>query len=149
MKRFLLPILSGVAAAITIAMLGYAENMQPELVFLMAPFGATAVLVFGIPESPLARPKNVIFGHLLTAFIGVAFSQYFEISALSLAAATGLAITGMLLTKTTHPPAGANPILIMLAGESWGFLLSPVLSGTIAIVLMGIVHQKLRQRLTA
>ncbi len=109
----------------------------------MAPFGATAVLVFGVPSSPLAQPKNVIFGHLITAFVGVFFTQYIGVSPVTLALATGIAVSAMLMTKTTHPPAGANPLLIMLSGQSWGFLITPVLLGAILIVLAGKSMQML------
>lgn len=109
----------------------------------MAPFGATAVLVFGVPSSPLAQPKNVIFGHLITAFVGVFFTQYIGVSPVTLALATGIAVSAMLMTKTTHPPAGANPLLIMLSGQSWGFLITPVLLGAIFIVLVGKSMQML------
>ncbi len=109
----------------------------------MAPFGATAVLVFGGPSSPLAQPKNVIFGHLITAFVGVFFTQYIGVSPVTLALATGIAVSAMLMTKTTHPPAGANPLLIMLSGQSWGFLITPVLLGAILIVLAGKSMQML------
>ncbi|PAS17986.1 HPP family protein [Vibrio cholerae] len=112
----------------------------------MAPFGATAVLVFGVPNSPLAQPKNVIFGHLITAFIGVIFTQYIGVSAISLAVATGLAVSAMLITKTTHPPAGANPLLIMLSGQGWSFLFTPVLLGAVVIVLVGKSMQMLTRQ---
>jgi CBS-domain-containing membrane protein len=62
----------------------------------------------------------------------------------SLALATGLGVTTMLLTKTTHPPAGANPMLIMLTGQSWSFLFTPVLLGSCVIVVLGLVLNKLR-----
>ncbi|CAB1261780.1 HPP family protein [Vibrio cholerae] len=117
-----------------------------NIVLLMAPFGATAVLVFGVPNSPLAQPKNVIFGHLITSFIGVIFTQYIGVSAISLAVATGLAVSAMLITKTTHPPAGANPLLIMLSGQGWSFLFTPVLLGAVAIVLVGKSMQMLTRQ---
>ncbi|WP_141238132.1 HPP family protein, partial [Vibrio cholerae] len=117
-----------------------------NIVLLMAPFGATAVLVFGVPNSPLAQPKNVIFGHLITAFIGVIFTQYIGVSAISLAVATGLAVSAMLITKTTHPPAGANPLLIMLSGQGWSFLFTPVLLGAVVIVLVGKSMQMLTRQ---
>ncbi|GHY80341.1 HPP family protein [Vibrio cholerae] len=117
-----------------------------NIVLLMAPFGATAVLVFGVPNSPLAQPKNVIFGHLITSFIGVIFTQYIGVSAISLAVATGLAVSAMLITKTTHPPAGANPLLIMLSGQGWSFLFTPVLLGAVVIVLVGKSMQMLTRQ---
>lgn len=144
MTKLYLPILSGIGAALAIGILSYADTLQSQWVWLMAPFGATAVLVFGIPDSPLAQPKNVIFGHLITAFIGIFFFQYIGTSPLSLALATGLAVTIMLLTKTTHPPAGANPILIMLTGQSWIFLFTPVLIDGVIIVAIGYGINRVR-----
>lgn len=108
-------------------------------IWLMAPFGATAVLVFGVPQSPLARPKNVIGGHMLTAMIGIVFSYYSADSAIMIGLAVGLAITLMMITKTIHPAAGANPILIIESSQSWDFLILPVLAGTVFIVLCGLV----------
>jgi CBS-domain-containing membrane protein len=97
-----------------------------------------------VPASPLAQPKNVILGHFFTALIGVIFITYVGVQPWSLALATGLGVTTMLLTKTTHPPAGANPILIMLTGQSWSFLFTPVLLGSCVIVVLGLVFNKLR-----
>ena len=145
MKNLLMSLVSGIAAAVAIGVLAYADNSQEYLMLLMAPFGASAVLVFGVPDSPLAQPKNVILGHLLTAFVGIVFTQYIGVNPATLAIATGVGITGMLVTKTTHPPAGANPILIMLAGQSWSFLVTPVLIGSITIVAVGMVHKRLRK----
>ncbi|GLO63135.1 HPP family protein [Vibrio sp. MACH09] len=144
MATFRFALLSGLGATLTIAILAYADSFQSEFVLLMAPFGATAVLVFGVPDSPLAQAKNVILGHLITAFIGVVFVTLLPVNAISLSIATGLAVSSMLLTKTTHPPAGANPLLIMLSGQSCFFLVTPVLLGTVIIVVMGKLFQKLR-----
>ncbi len=141
MNQHFLAIVAGIGAALTIGVLSLIEANLSNAVLIMAPFGATLVLVFGIPSSPLAQPKNVIFGHLITAFIGVFFYQYIGVTALSMSIATGLGVTSMLLSKTTHPPAGANPILIMLSGQGWLFLITPVLIGSIIIVLMGKLAQ--------
>jgi CBS-domain-containing membrane protein len=137
MNHFFLSIIAGIGAFIAIGLLAFFNANLSHIALLMAPFGATAVLVFGVPDSPLAQAKNVIFGHLITAFIGVFFTQYIGVSPLTLALATGLSVSAMLMTKTTHPPAGANPILIMLSGQGWMFLITPVLLGSIIIVLLG------------
>ncbi len=137
MNSMVMSIFAGLGAFLAIGLLSFLDSTINEVAWLMAPFGATAVLVFGVPGSPLAQPKNVIFGHLITAFIGVFFTQYIGVTPLTLALATGIAVSAMLITKTTHPPAGANPLLIMLSGQSWGFLITPVLSGAALIVLVG------------
>lgn len=141
MKNIVLSITAGIGAFIAIALLSFLDTHTSTVVLLMAPFGATAVLVFGVPESPLAQPKNVIFGHLITAFVGILFFQVFGNDPIYLALATGLAISLMLITKTTHPPAGANPLLIMLAGEGWDFLFTPVLIGAVMLVICGKLTQ--------
>lgn len=146
MNQTILSVVAGVAAFLSLSVISLLDASLGEGLLLMAPFGATAVLVFGVPESPLAQPKNVIVGHLITAFIGVFFTQYVGVTPLTLALATGMAISAMLLTKTTHPPAGANPILIMLAGQSWSFLVMPVLLGSVLIVLMSKSTQLLLRR---
>ncbi|ALQ08578.1 MULTISPECIES: HPP family protein [Pseudoalteromonas] len=128
---------AGVFSALVLGFLAWLNNMGDYGIWLMAPFGATAVLVFGIPNSPLAQPKNVIFGHLLTAFVGIVFVTYVGDGSASIALAVGIAITLMMLTKTVHPAAGANPILIIASGQSWDFLIMPVLAGTMFIVICG------------
>ncbi|KOO08802.1 HPP family protein [Vibrio hepatarius] len=137
MNQLNVSVIAGIGATLAIGLLSFLEVSMSEVALVMAPFGATTVLVFGVPDSPLAQPKNVIFGHLLTAIIGVAFTQYVGVTPLTLALATGLGVSVMLLTKTTHPPAGANPMLIMLAGQGWSFIFTPVLIGAVLIVLVG------------
>lgn len=147
MNNSLISCIAGVGAAFAIGVLTHMEASITEVALVMAPFGATTVLVFGLPNSPLAQPKNVVLGHLITALIGVIFTQWIGVTPLTLAIATGLGVSMMLLTKTTHPPAGANPILIMLSGQSWWFLLFPVLSGALIIVAVGKLFQLLQGRL--
>lgn len=146
MKRILMAIFAGLGAALAIAALSYPDAEITSFALLMAPFGATTVLVFGVPASPLAQPKNVIFGHLITGFIGIAFYQYIGVTPLTLAMATGMAVTAMLLANATHPPAGANPILIMLTSQDWWFLLTPILIGAVVIVLVGKLMTKLSRQ---
>lgn len=132
-------LIAGVFSTFVLGFLAWLNYMGDYGIWLMAPFGATAVLVFGVPQSPLAMPKNVIGGHMLTAMIGVVFSYYSADSAIMIGLAVGIAITLMIITKTIHPAAGANPILIIESGQSWDFLIMPVLAGTVFIVLSGFV----------
>jgi CBS-domain-containing membrane protein len=112
---------------------------------LIAPFGASCVLVFALPQSPLARPRNVIGGHLISATIGLLALQVLGPSPLAYAVSVGLATMAMVLTDTVHPPAGANPIVVILAGAGWSFLLTPVLAGTVLIVAVGMVFHRLKR----
>ena len=108
--------------------------------WIMAPFGATCVLLYAAPSSPLAQPKNVILGHLIAATVGLVFLQFFVVQALTIAIAVGIAIALMQLLKCIHPPAGANPLLILLTSQQvdydWSFLIFPVLLGAITLVLV-------------
>ncbi|NIY82473.1 HPP family protein [Vibrio hepatarius] len=149
MNQLNVSVIAGIGAALAIGLLSFLEVSMSEVALVMAPFGATTVLVFGVPDSPLAQPKNVIFGHLLTAIIGVAFTQYVGVTPLTLALATGLGVSVMLLTKTTHPPAGANPMLIMLAGQGWSFIFTPVLIGSVLIVLVGKSMHRVQKQWTS
>jgi len=140
MNRFTVSSIAGLGAAIAILVLCVLSNLQSTVVLIMAPFGATTVLVFGIPNSPLAQPKNVIFGHMITALIGLICLHTLGVTPITLALATGLAVACMMFTDTTHPPAGANPLLIMLTDQDWSFLLTPVVTGAVLIVLVGKIY---------
>jgi CBS-domain-containing membrane protein len=131
---------------IAIALLGLAgQDLHQTL--LIAPFGASCVLLFAAPASPFAQPRNLIGGHLLTAAIGLAMLWIFGNSALSMGVAVGLVIALMELTGTVHPPAGANPIVIMLAGKaSLWFLLTPILAGVLFLLLVALVVNNLGGR---
>ena len=111
--------------------------------YIMAPFGATCVILYAVSQSPLAQPRNVIFGHLISAFIGLFFLKFFPESNLTIALSVGCAIALMQVFKCVHPPAGANPWVILLTANSisyeWSFLVFPVLLGSIALVLVAAV----------
>ncbi|MER1986704.1 MAG: HPP family protein [Solibacillus sp.] len=112
--------------------------------WLMAPFGASCVLVFAVWNTPLAQPRNVIGGHVISALIGLILYHAFGSEPWTLALGVGLAIACMMVTKTTHPPAGANPIIIILGGYSWSYLLTPVLVGAVVIVCVALILNNLR-----
>jgi CBS-domain-containing membrane protein len=113
---------------------------------LIAPFGATCVLVFGVPASPFARPRNVIGGHLVTAFMGLLATSALGHGTLGIAVGLGLAIAAMILTDTVHPPAGANPIVVAFTHPGWLFLVAPILAGAIAIVAIGTIYHRMVTR---
>lgn len=101
---------------------------------IMAPFGASCVLVFGVQNSPLSQPRSVIGGHFLSTLVGLLVQELFGNSMYAIAFATGFAIFIMMVTKTTHPPAGADALVVMLSQFSWSFLFMPVLLGSVVIV---------------
>ncbi|AOT08636.1 HPP family protein [Pseudoalteromonas luteoviolacea] len=102
---------------------------------LMAPFGATCVLLFAVPHSPLSKPKNVIGGHLLSGAIGLLILLLLGTNIWTMALGVGSAIAAMQIFKIIHPPAGATPLVIIMAGNTHlGFLLFPILFGCIFLV---------------
>jgi CBS-domain-containing membrane protein len=137
------PLLSGVGAAVTIGILAY-MTYQTELGFwLLASFGATTVIVFGYHDNQFAQPKNVFFGHLLSAFVGILFATFFGVSFITIGLAVGIGVMLMMAFKITHPPAGGNPIIVMIGGVSFQFLIFPVMVGAIAIIIGGIIYNRL------
>jgi CBS-domain-containing membrane protein len=106
---------------------------------IMAPFGATCVLIFGATESPLAQPRNVIGGHLIAATISVLLGQWLGDSWWVLALGVATAISVMQLTKTLHPPAGADPLVIITSHASWNFIFVPVLLGAVVLVTCAVL----------
>ncbi len=106
----------------------------------MAPLGASCFLLFGVPDAPFAQTRNVIAGHLLSSLVGLVFFKYIGVSPVEMGLAVGIAIGLMLVTRTSHPPAGADPLVIMIVGNlSWGFLITPVLVSTVILVLIALV----------
>lgn len=135
-------LIAGIGSMICITLISFLTSKTQDL-WLMAPFGATMVIIFGLPSSPLAQPKNIILGHIITTIIGLIILKWLGVNEWSLGFAVGLSVLTMILTNTIHPPAGANPLVIMLAGENWNFLLTPVIFGAILIVLTGYIYHRL------
>lgn len=115
---------------------------------LVAPMGASAVLVFAVPASPLAQPWPVIGGNLLSALVGIAVAHLVPHPALAAGIAVGVAIALMSLTRSLHPPGGAASLLAVLGGsavqaQGWAFALTPVAANAVVLVLSGIAFHRL------
>ncbi len=148
------PLLGGIGAGVTIGILAYI-SFQSILagtiygLWLAASFGSSVVVVFGYPDNEFAQPKNVLLGHLLCAFIGIIFVTLFKISQdrtiffLAVGLAVGIAVMLMMAFKITHPPAGGNTIVVMLAQDSFFFLVFPIMVGAITIIIGGIIYNRL------
>ncbi|HEY0179314.1 MAG TPA: HPP family protein [Dokdonella sp.] len=131
--------LGGFVAIGALAVLG----AQLHLALLLGSFGASCVLLFGFPDVPFAQPANVVGGHLLCTLIGLAFLHVCGPSAWSLGLAVGLSIAAMMATRTVHPPAGSNPVIVFLAQPGWSFVLFPVLAGAVLLVLVALIYNNL------
>ena len=135
---------AGIFSIFTIGVLT-ALTYKTELgVFIIASFGSSMVLLFGYPESPFAQPKNVFFGHLLTALVGMFFLYFIPLPLfIIIPLAVGFGVGLMILLNVTHPPAGGNPIIVIIGSVSIDYLLSPVISGSIIIIIFAIVLNRL------
>ena len=112
--------------------------------WLIAPFGASCVLAFGVWNSPFAQPRNIIVGHMISSLVGLIMYHLFGNEPWTIALAVGFAIALMMLTKTTHPPAAGNPIIVIVGSYSWSFLFTPILLGTVVIVIMALIVNNLQ-----
>ena len=117
--------------------------------FLIGSFGASAVLVYGATNSPLAQPRNLVGGHLVSAIVGVTMHKLVpgEIW-LSSALAVSTAIVMMQITKTVHPPGGATALIANIGSEkikALGFLyvLSPVLTGVLILLVVALIFNNI------
>tara|TARA_Y100000817_G_scaffold60302_1_gene45049 strand:+ start:125 stop:592 length:468 start_codon:yes stop_codon:yes gene_type:complete len=135
--------LAGIFSTITIGFLTVLTYKTSYGIFLIASFGSTMVLLYGYPESPFAQPKNIILGHFLTALIGIIFLNFVPLPIfLNIPVAVGFGVMFMILLKVTHPPAGGNPIIVIIGSVSFDYLLTPVLVGSIIVVMFGVIINK-------
>jgi CBS-domain-containing membrane protein len=135
-KAIILAWLGGVTAIGAVGL--FAQTTGVPL--MLGSFGATCVLVFGFPESPFSQPRNVLLGHTLASLIGLTFLWLFGPVWWAMGLAAGTTIAVMMLTRTVHPPAGSNPIIVFLAQPSWNFLLFPTALGAILLIAIALVY---------
>ncbi len=133
-------ILAGFFSIITIAVLTFLTYKTEFGIFLLASFGSSMVLLYGYPESPFAKPKNVFFGHLVTSLVGLFFLNFIPLPLyIIIPLAVGFGVSFMILLNVTHPPAGGNPIIVIIGSVSFDYLFSPVITGSIIIIIFAII----------
>ena len=136
--------IAGLFSTITIGMLTLLTYKTEFGVFLIASFGSTMVLLYGYPESPFAQPKNIFFGHLLTSVVGIFFLYLIPLPLYVLIPlAVGFGVCLMIMFNFTHPPAGGNPIIVIMGSVSLDYIVSPVMIGSIILIIFGIVLNRL------
>ena len=132
--------LAGLFSIITIGVLTGLTYKTDFGVFLLASFGSSMVLLYGYPDSPFAQPKNVFFGHLVTAIVGLIVLHFVPLPLyLNIPIAVGFGVGLMILLNITHPPAGGNPIIVIIGGVSLEYLISPVITGSVIIIVFAII----------
>jgi CBS-domain-containing membrane protein len=123
------------------------DVLVSDKLFLIGSFGASAVLIYGIPNSPLAQPRNLIGGHVVSALVGVTIYKLlggFDIYWLAPATSVALAIVMMQVTKTLHPPGGATALIANIGSEKvkalgFVYVVSPVFAGVMVLFLVALL----------
>ena len=137
------PIVAGISAAIVISILAYLTLETSSGIWLMFSFGATVFLVFVLYNLETAQPKNIFFGHLISILVGIIFNETVGLSFYSLGLSVGIAVVLMVYFKVMHPPATSNPLVALTMDLSYDFILFPVITGTVMIILISVLINKI------
>ncbi|HMG92496.1 MAG TPA: HPP family protein [Chryseolinea sp.] len=129
-----------------IALIGLLQSFYlptSDNLFLVGSFGATSVLIYGVINSPLAQPRNVIGGHLICAILGVTCNYLMPVPWLAAALAVSVSIVLMQVTKTLHPPGGATALIAIIGSEKikglgYLYVLTPILSGIMILLIVAL-----------
>ena len=144
MKEIIFIAIGAFLAASVIGFLAY-YTKQP---IIMGSFGASIFVLFVLPDSPFAQPRNVIIGHFITTLIGLIFYNLVSSDWWSMALALAFAIAAMQLLRVPHPPAGSNPFIVFLLGANWDYLWMPTVIGAILIVVVALIYNNISKDLS-
>lgn len=133
-----------VGGFIAIGLIGYLTKEYNNLL-VMGSFGASCVLLFGFPKSPFSQPRNVIAGHFLSTLTGLCFLHFISTEWWSMALALATALSIMIATRTVHPPAGSNPLIVFLLGSNWDYLIFPSFIGSVILVVVALFYNNLHK----
>lgn len=145
---------SFIGAFFGIGIIAFLQSAYPESdkLFLIGSFGASSVLLFGAIQSPLAQPRHLIGGHVISALIGVSIQKIMpDILWLKVPLAVGLSIIGMQATRTLHPPGGATAMVAIIGSEKvknlgYAFIITPVLCGTLVLLLTALIFNNMTSK---
>ncbi|PWA04702.1 HPP family protein [Flavobacterium psychrotolerans] len=131
-----------------IGLIAYIQSktfLHSDLVFLIGSFGASSVLIYGIIQSPLAQPRNLVGGHLVSAIVGVTVAKFApNVLWITAPLAVSLSIVLMQITKTLHPPGGATALIAIIGSPKikiigYWYVLYPVLSGALILLAVALI----------
>lgn len=141
-----------VGSFVGIGIIAYLQSKSlpnSDMVFLIGSFGASSVLVYGVIQSPLAQPRNLIGGHVVSAIIGVSVQQFVpDIIWITAPLAVSLSIVLMQITKTLHPPGGATALIAVTGSAEiknlgYWYVVSPVLTGVLILFFIALFFNNL------
>ncbi len=110
---------------------------------ILGSFGASIFVLFVLPDTPFAQPRNVIGGHFIGTFAGLFFLYFFGPDWWSMALALATAVSLMQLFRVSHPPAGSNPFIVFLSTPAWDFLWMPTVLGAVLLVLVALFYNNI------
>jgi CBS-domain-containing membrane protein len=137
------PLINGLSAGLVVSLLALLTFKANFGVFLVFSFGSSALILFVFHESEFAQPKNIFFGHLISIIIGILINELIGISFISLGLSVGICVSVMMYLKIVHPPAAANPLIALFADVSYDFILFPIITGSIVLILISFFINKL------
>lgn len=126
------------AAAVVGSLAFYTQ--QP---LMLGSFGASIFILFILPDTPFAQPRNVIGGHFISTLVGLLFFHYVSSEWWSMALSLATALSMMQFLKVPHPPAGSNPFIVFLVGANWDFLFMPTLAGAVLLVIVALFYNNI------
>ena len=126
-----------------ILLLSYLDNFENIYIWLIPSFGASMVLVMSVHKSDLKKTKNIFFGHVISGLSGYFVLSFIGSNIFCIGLGVGLAIFLMMITKTVHPPAGGNPIIVILGEQSLSFIYITLALGSLIIIIFAIIYNKL------
>ncbi|KAA2240702.1 HPP family protein [Chitinophaga agrisoli] len=143
---------SALGAMVGIGAIAWLQGLtlgKEENIFLIGSFGASSVLVYGAIQSPLAQPRNLVGGHVVSALVGVTVHMLLaDIIWITAPLAAALSIVAMQITKTLHPPGGATALIAVIGSEKikslgYWYVLSPVLTGCLILLMVALIFNNL------
>ena len=146
MNKLINPLIAATGGFLCILILSFLNGFNEAYIWLIPPFGATLVLVMSVHESPLAQPKNIFFGHVLSGLSGLIVITLIGSNIYCLGLGVGLAIFIMMITNTVHPPAGGNPLIVILGDQTLSFIVMPLAVGSIIIILFAVIYNRIFKR---
>lgn len=144
-RHILESIIAGVGALLGLSLIGLIAQ-GANTMMLIAPFGATAVLLFSAPNSPFSNPWNIVGGYFISTLIGSIVLTYTSVGWLPIGIGLGLVIMLMQVFKVIHPPAGAN-FLIVTQGHLSLYLISPLILGLITLIVIAMSVERIKKNL--
>lgn len=144
--HFIESVIAGAGALVGLSFIGLIAEKAHTLL-IIAPFGATAVLLFSAPNSPFSRPWNIFGGYIISTIIGTIILLHTSAGWLPVGIGLGLTIMLMHWGRVIHPPAGAN-FLIITQGHLSPYLLEPLFMGLITLIIIGMGIERIRKKIS-